>query len=156
MKNKSNLFYLKVILNCIILSYLLIHFQKTSFFYITLVSNLFFILSLIANNYFEKQKKVFKISTQYGELKISEKVIRNIISIVLRKFKIVKHYECVVFNRKDNFIINLNIDTTLKNEDLLPEIIFIMKSNIIEQVNKLIGIAEIESVEVVIDKIKRL
>jgi len=53
-------------------------------------------------------------------------------------------------------IINLNIETSLKRNDILPVILETLKNNIKESIDETIGAVKTENVEITVDKIKRL
>ncbi|HON56648.1 MAG TPA: hypothetical protein PLJ38_06475, partial [bacterium] len=85
-----------------------------------------------------------------------ESVVENIITVILRKYKIIKHYICAIYNDGDKLVITLNVETTLKKSDLLPLIFDTLKSNIKESIENTVCIAKPETIEIIVDKLKRL
>jgi len=104
-----------------------------------------------------KNRRYFILDTEYGQLQISEVVIDNIIALIMRKYKIVKNYITKIYNNNNGqLVIDIEINTNLKKDDILPTIIETMKSNIIESINNTVAITKTDSVNIKIEKIKRI
>jgi uncharacterized alkaline shock family protein YloU len=147
---------LKTILFTIILIHLFSFFKtKPSIFQITVILSIIILIIDFIFNFKAKQLKIFKIQTEFGQVKISEKVIENVISIILRKYKLVKHYVCQVYNKKDLLFIVLNVDVAPEYDDILAEIMQTLRESIKENIEKNIGTIKIGYIDIVIDKIKR-
>jgi len=96
------------------------------------------------------------MNTEFGQVNIYENVIENIISVILRKYKIIKHYSCTVYNKNDILSINLSVETTMNKNDILPVILETLKNNIKDSIDETIGVVKTENIEITIEKIKRL
>ncbi|MBP7653969.1 hypothetical protein KA977_11140 [Candidatus Dependentiae bacterium] len=126
------------------------------FAFISLISIVLLTIDFLINSVKTKEKRKFIINTEFGAITISENVIENIISVILRKYKIIKHYICTVYNKNDLLVINLNVEITMNKNDMLPIILETLKNNIKESIDETIGVVKTEDVEINVEKIKRL
>ena len=160
MKNQNNIFILfKTFLFVILVSFIFSNqiFYETTFIGVFAIISIFiliaeFIISLVKT----QSKQVFSINTEYGEIRVSERVIENIISLVIRKYKLIKHYNCSVYNKDNILFIVLKIETTMVKSDMLPAILDTLKTNIKDGINETICITKIGEVEVIVERIKKV
>lgn len=160
MKNQNNFYILfKTFLFVILVSFILSNqiFYETTLSGIIAVFSIFFLVMEFIISLAKKQnKQVFSINTEFGEVKVSERVIENIISLVIRKYKLIKHYTCSVYNKDNILFIVLKIETSSVKSDMLPAILETLKTNIKEGVNETICITKVGEVEVIVERIKKV
>jgi len=154
-----------IIIKIFIFFLLLIHSIITVIFsdkalflsYLSIFAALYLFIDFFINLVMSKNRRYFILDTEYGQLQISEVVIDNIIALIMRKYKIVKNYITKIYNNNNGqLVIDIEINTNLKKDDILPTIIETMKSNIIESINNTVAITKTDSVNIKIEKIKRI
>ena len=130
--------------------------DNPAFAFIALISIIIITIEFLITSVKTKSKRKFIINTEFGQVNIYENVIENIISVILRKYKIIKHYSCTVYNKNDILNINLSVETTMNKNDILPIILETLKNNIKESIDESIGVVKTENIEITVEKIKRL
>ncbi len=147
--------FLFVILVSFILSSMIFN-EDTLLGYLAVLSLFFLIGEYIFSLVKIHKYQVFSLNTEYGTVKISERVIENIISIIIRKYKIIRHYICSVYNKDGKLYIVLNVETTLLKADFLPIILDTLKTNIKDSINETVCVIKADEVEIIIERIKKV